>query len=64
MKVTVEQDKCASSGNCAIRALEIFTQRDEDGVILLLNENPQAENAQAARMAAAACPAVAISIEE
>jgi ferredoxin len=64
MKVIVDQDKCVSSGQCVLNAREIFDQRDEDGVVVLLNENPPAEQADNARRAAAACPALAIKLEE
>ncbi|MCV7246483.1 ferredoxin [Mycobacterium mantenii] len=64
MKVIVDQDKCTSAGNCVMQASEIFDQRDEDGVVVLLNENPPAEQADNARRAAASCPALAIHIEE
>jgi ferredoxin len=64
MKVTVDQDICASSGNCVMHAHEIFDQRDDDGVVVLLNENPPADQADNARKAAAGCPALAIHIEE
>jgi ferredoxin len=64
MKVTVDQDICASSGNCVMNAPELFDQREEDGVVVLLNANPSAEQAEGARRAAAACPALAIYIEE
>lgn len=64
MKVIVGQDKCASSGNCVMHAPEIFDQRDDDGVVVLLNENPPAEQVEKARKAAAGCPAMAIQIEE
>jgi len=64
MKVIVDQDKCASSGNCVMHAPEIFDQRDEDGVVTLLNEHPPAEQVENARKAAAGCPAAAIHIEE
>jgi ferredoxin len=64
MKVTVDQGICASSGNCVMNAPEVFDQRDEDGVVVLLNANPPAEHAEAARKAAASCPAMAIQIEE
>jgi ferredoxin len=47
-----------------MRAPEIFDQRDEDGVVVLLNKNPPAEQADNARSAAAVCPALAIHIEE
>jgi ferredoxin len=64
VKVTVDQDKCVSSGQCVLNAGEVFDQRDEDGVVVLLNDTPPAEQAENARKAAAACPAVAIDIEE
>lgn len=64
MKVTVDQNICASSGNCVMNAPEVFDQREEDGVVVLLNPNPTDEQAEGARRAAAACPAQAIHIEE
>jgi ferredoxin len=64
MKVIVDQNICASSGNCVMNAPEVFDQRDDDGVVILLNESPSAEDAEGARRAAAACPALAIHIEE
>jgi ferredoxin len=64
MKVSVNQDKCVSSGQCVLNASAIFDQRDEDGVVLLLIENPPPDQADNARKAAAACPALAIDIEE
>jgi ferredoxin len=64
MKVTAQQDKCASSGNCVMHAPEIFDQRDDDGVVVVLDENPPVDQADNARKAEAACPALAIRIEE
>lgn len=64
MKVTVYQDICASSGNCVMHAPEVFDQREQDGVVVLLNESPPAEHAEATGKAAANCPALAIHIEE
>ncbi|MCV7091446.1 ferredoxin [Mycobacterium interjectum] len=64
MKVTVDQGICASSGNCVLNAPEVFDQRDDDGVVVLLNPHPTPEQADGARRAAAACPALAIHVEE
>jgi ferredoxin len=64
MKVTVDQDKCVSSGQCVLNASEIFDQRDDDGVVVLLNDSPPVEQTENARMAALACPALAIDIED
>jgi ferredoxin len=64
MLVTVDQDKCVSSGMCVMNAAEVFDQRDDDGVVVLLVDQPGPEQAEEARNAAAACPALAIHIEE
>jgi ferredoxin len=64
VKVTVDQDKCVSSGQCVLNADELFDQRDDDGVVVLLNGSPSPEQADNARKAAAACPALAIDIKE
>jgi ferredoxin len=64
VKVTVDQDKCVSSGQCVLNAGELFDQRDDDGVVILLNDHPLPDQAENARKAAAACPALAIDIEE
>jgi ferredoxin len=47
-----------------LNAGEVFDQGDDDGVVILLTDNPPHEHAENARKAAAACPALAIDIEE
>ncbi|WP_327100459.1 ferredoxin [Nocardia vinacea] len=64
MKVVIDEDKCVAAGQCVAAAVEVFDQRDEDGIVVLLNEHPSAEQADDVRQAAAVCPAMAISIEE
>jgi ferredoxin len=64
MKVTVDQDKCVSSGQCVLNAGDVFDQRDDDGVVVLRNGSPPPEQTDNTRNAAAACPALAIDIEE
>ncbi len=64
MKLTVDQDKCVSSGQCVLNADTLFDQRDEDGVVILLEGSPATDQHENARKAAAACPALAIAIEE
>jgi ferredoxin len=63
MKVSVYQDKCVSSGQCVLNAGDVFDQRDDDGVVILLDDSPADEHAVNVRSAAAACPAMAIDIE-
>lgn len=64
MKVTVDEDRCVSSGQCVLAAGEVFDQREEDGVVVLLNARPDADQADDVRYAAGVCPALAIRTEE
>lgn len=64
MKVTVDQDKCIASGQCVAAAADVFDQRDEDGIVVLLEAAPPAESAAEVRHAATVCPALAITIDE
>ena len=64
MKVTVDQHKCVSSGMCVMNSPDVFDQRDDAGVVVLLIDDPRPDLTDATREAAAACPALAIRIEE
>ena len=37
MKVTIDEEKCCGAGTCVMVAPEVFDQRDEDGVVILLD---------------------------
>ena len=64
MKITVDEPKCCGAGQCVLIAPEVFDQRDEDGIVVLLqSEPPEAEHVNA-REAAQVCPAAAIHLEE
>ncbi|MEV6036403.1 ferredoxin [Nonomuraea sp. NPDC052116] len=64
MKIIIEQDKCVASGQCVLAADDVFDQRDEDGVVILLNDDPSPERLADVRQAALVCPALAITVEE
>ena len=63
MKIAVDEVKCVSGGQCVLAAPEVFDQRDEDGVVILLNDTPGAESHDRVREAAEHCPAAAIFID-
>jgi ferredoxin len=64
MRVTIDQDKCVGAGQCVLAAADVFDQRDEDGIVVLLNDNPPAGLQEGVRQAAAVCPALAITVDE
>ncbi|TCO16895.1 ferredoxin [Kribbella steppae] len=64
MKVIIDQDKCVASGQCVTAAIDVFDQRDEDGIVVLLNDNLPDNLAADVQQAAAVCPALAIVIED
>jgi ferredoxin len=63
MKITVEKSVCIGAGQCALVAEELFDQ-DDEGFVVLLEDEPEPSQSAAARRAAALCPARAISISE
>lgn len=64
MKVTIDQEKCCAAGTCVTLAPDVFDQRDEDGVVILLNAQPPADLHAIVREAANVCPAMAIVLNE
>ncbi|HEY4458214.1 MAG TPA: ferredoxin [Pseudonocardiaceae bacterium] len=64
MKISVDQEKCCGAGTCVLLAPTVFDQRDEDGIVTLLNERPGEELHATIREAASVCPGVAISLSE
>ena len=49
---------------CVLYAPEVFDQNEDDGVVVLLADEPGPALAADTRKAAAACPALAIHLEE
>ncbi|GGS45230.1 ferredoxin [Streptomyces griseoviridis] len=64
MKITVDEDKCCGAGSCVLTAPDVFDQRDEDGIVVLLEARPPRERHDAVREAATVCPAAAIHVGE
>ena len=62
MTVRLDQDRCVASGQCVLAAPDVFDQRDEDGIAVLLDPDPSTDHGEAVRHAAAVCPALAITV--
>ena len=63
MRVAVDQDRCIAAGQCVAAAPDVFDQRDEDGVVVLLKATPDADEEDDVRRAAVVCPALAIQVQ-
>ncbi|MFI1734099.1 ferredoxin [Streptomyces acidicola] len=64
MRVELDEPKCVAAGQCVVVAPEVFDQRDEDGVAVVLEEHPAAALLDSVREAVAVCPAAAIRLAE
>jgi ferredoxin len=64
MKVLIDQDKCVAAGQCVVAADSVFDQRDEDGIVVLLDDQPSDDLSENVQQAAAMCPAMAIIVDE
>nr|WP_320064934.1 ferredoxin [Micromonospora sp. RTGN7] len=62
MRVEFDEPKCVAAGQCAMVAPDVFDQRDDDGVAIVLEETPGPEHHDQVREAAAVCPAAAIRL--
>ncbi|MCX4904611.1 ferredoxin [Streptomyces sp. NBC_00878] len=62
MRVELDEPKCVASGQCVIAAPDVFDQRDDDGVAIVLEERPGDELLDEVREAVAICPAAAIRL--
>ncbi|MFJ8276370.1 ferredoxin [Streptomyces griseoviridis] len=62
MRVSVESERCCAAGQCVLAAPDVFDQRDEDGVVVLLDDRPPADRHAAVVEAAQLCPAAAIAL--
>jgi ferredoxin len=64
MRVTIDQERCIGSGQCVLTAADVFDQREDDGIVVLLDAEPSPGSQADVRQAAKLCPAVAIGITE
>lgn len=62
MNVAVDEPKCVAAGQCVLIAPEVFDQREEDGVVVLLDGTPDPVLHPVVRESALACPAAAIHV--
>jgi len=61
--VEVDEDVCIGAGNCVFAAPTVFAQREDDGIVMLLQPNPPPDALEAVRKAVRVCPARAIRLK-
>ncbi|MEV6932365.1 ferredoxin [Dactylosporangium sp. NPDC051485] len=64
MRVEVFPERCIGSGVCALVAADVFDQREDDGVVILLDDRPPADRQESVYEAATRCPASVIEIHD
>ncbi|MQS10864.1 ferredoxin [Streptomyces kaniharaensis] len=64
MQVSVDRDRCCSSGLCATNAPEIFDQDDRDSLVRLRQTVFLPSQFADLRLAAELCPSGAITVTE
>ncbi len=62
--VEADTDVCIGAGQCVMTAPDVFDQRDEDGVVVVLTPRPAPADVAAAREAVALCPSGALTLRE
>ncbi|WP_335936453.1 ferredoxin [Streptomyces sp. PTD5-9] len=63
MRVTTDYDRCVGSGQCAMFSPEVFDQ-DDDGLVLVLQDEPAAPLHDSVRRAADLCPSRSIQVHD
>ncbi|GGL07399.1 ferredoxin [Sphaerisporangium melleum] len=63
MRIKADTERCIGAGMCALTAPKVFDQSEEDGTVLLLVDEPAAEDEAAVRRAVQVCPSGALSLD-
>lgn len=63
MRVIAQTQKCIASGICNMTCPQIFEQRDEDGVVHVVNERPSLALLARVRQVVDLCPAQVFRLE-
>ncbi|MGW5008455.1 ferredoxin [Streptomyces parvulus] len=63
MKIVADRDRCVGAGQCARIAPELFDQGQDDGLVVVLNAEPDESMLAEADEAVDLCPAGALSAD-
>jgi ferredoxin len=63
MRIRVLRERCVGAGQCVLSAPHLFDQSDEDGTVVVRNENVAPQDEAAARKAMGLCPSGTIRLD-
>lgn len=64
MRVIAQTQKCIASGTCVLTCPQIFEQRDEDGVVHVVDEHPSLDLLTRVKQVIDLCPAQVFRLED
>lgn len=64
MRITIHKHKCIGAGQCISAAPDLFSQDEDDGIVILLKESAEEGEVDVARDAMHLCPALAIDLTD
>ncbi|MFG3223681.1 ferredoxin [Kitasatospora sp. NPDC048194] len=64
MRVSVDRDRCCSSGMCVMNVPDVFDQDDQDSLVRLRRTTVRPDQAADVRLASELCPGGAITVVE
>lgn len=63
IRIHIDPERCVGAGHCVLAAPEVFDQRDDDGIVVLLMEEAPDHLGPNLKKAERLCPAQAIRID-
>ncbi|MGW3964013.1 ferredoxin [Amycolatopsis sp. NPDC005003] len=64
MKIIADTGKCVGAGQCVLTEPSLFDQSEEDGTVIVLDDQPEGDLVEKAREAVHVCPSQALSLQE
>jgi ferredoxin len=64
MKIIADTGRCVGAGQCVLTEPAVFDQNEDDGTVMVMIEEPEGDQLEAAREAVNICPSQALSLAE
>jgi ferredoxin len=62
MRIAADRDLCIGAGMCVVNAPAVFDQDEDDGLVMVLVDEPDGPDAAAAGKAVGLCPSGALRV--